>query len=181
MRKDKGFTLVELVVSMVLSSILISGIGIYTIISIRNFRDARAETMAQNESQIVMMALKDKFKSAQDYVEYVGDNIYAVEVLYGDGTDSSYKTYDIAYIFDLSNTDLYIYNGGESDALGIDFSTLNVSNLRRTGLISSYVTNFNVWPGDKGSSLDDIAYIEYDITVGKYTYNQSFNINTRND
>lgn len=177
---NKGFTLIELVVAMVVSSVVISLIGIYTIVGLRNFRDAKAETMAQEESEIIVMAIKDKLKSAKNYQVYSEDNIYAVEIIYGEGTDTDYKSYDCAFVYDSSNTDLYITNNGESDTFGIDFENLDMDELRKTGLISQYVTGFEVTPTNALSAINNIANTYIRTTVGRITYTQSFNIKLRN-
>ena len=92
---NKGFTLVEVVVSVVVSSIVILSIALYTGIGIRQFRNSRVETTAIEEMQIVENVLRDKLKLAKDYKVTESIDFYSLELLCTDGTDSSLTTYEI--------------------------------------------------------------------------------------
>lgn len=177
---NKGFTLIELVVAMVVSSVVISLIGIYTIVGLRNFRDAREETLIQTESEIVMMAIKDKIKSAKDFQVYSDNGIYAVEIIYGAGDNDYYKSYDCAFIYNALDNDLYILNNGESESFGIDFESIDMDDLKKTGLISTYVSGFEITPTTALGAVNNVVNIYIRTSSGRLTYTQSFNVKLRN-
>ncbi len=180
-KSNKGFTLVESVVAITVGSVVITAIALFTMMGVKSFRDARFESMALQESSIVMMPMKDVVKAAVDFKVYEDENMYAFEVLYGRDEEGIYRTYDCAYIYSAAQTDLYVYNAGESDSLGIDFSALNLASLRRSGLISTYVTAFEVTPQTREEAEDDMATLRYTVTVGRSSFDQNFSMRIRND
>lgn len=181
LKSSRGFTIVETVVAMVVGSVVIAGIGLFTVIAIRNFRDSRAETLAQTEAEVIMMSFKDKIKTIQDYKVYQDENYYALEMLCGEDESGVYKLHDCAFIYSPSRTDFYIYDAGENDELSIDFETLDPAVLRRTGLISTYMTDFTVSPEEIGLSVDRVVSVSFKVDVGRASGAQSFSIKMRND
>ena len=85
-----------------------------------------------------------------------------------------------AFIFIPSKHDLYFYNNGEQTALSIDYGALNQDELRRTGLLSDYVTTFEIDPSTKTFAIDKIVTADITITVDRSVFSQTLRVRLRN-
>ena len=177
---NKGFTLVELIVASLVATIVIASIVTYGMIGVQNFKSAKSETSAQNETEIVVMAMRDRIKTAKDFRVYSSDNIRALELLYGDDSESGYTTYDCAFIYSISDTDMYIVTNGESDSMSIDIESIDLESLKRSNLVSRYITDFQISPNKLNECENGIIDIIIQSSVGNQTYQQSFKVKLRN-
>ncbi len=67
---NKGFSLVELLIALVIGSILVAGIGSIMIVSSRSFASTSAEAAMQSSAQIVMDHIQDVVVDANQKVYY---------------------------------------------------------------------------------------------------------------
>ena len=180
---NKGFTLTEVVVAMIVSSIVITCIAVYCLIGIRSFRTVRSESLSQQEADIIMMAVKDKIKTIQNYQVVDNTNYYVFEVLSGVvDADGKYQIADYAFLFDRANTNLYLvsYNDevgylADTEELAFQFnqSELNIEELQQTSLLSQYVTNFQVTPAlIKDVGMKQTVDVSIETTVGNISINR---------
>ena len=185
---NNGFTLTEVLVATIVSSILTVGIAIYTIVGIRNFNSARTETQAQQEADFMMMQIKDKIKTIKDYRVYDTGEYYVLEVICGAVDDSGiYRNADFAFVYDRTNTDMYMlsYNdnvGYRSDPYTVEeadeYFSFDADDIneeaKKTSLLSLYATNFTVRP-DSMANLDEnrTVVVSVEASVGQTTISRS--------
>ena len=76
---------------------------------------------------------------------------------------------------------MYIINNGISDEMSIDIRSLDIESLKRSGLISKYITNFQVSPNKKADCEGKVINIQVESTVGNQKYMQEAMIRIRTE
>lgn len=116
--RNAGFTLVEMLIAMLISLIIISGVGIFMVTATRNYQATDKQVDLQLEAQDVANAISDRILEANNvYYDPKSDDIY-IRIYYGlesGNADKKASKQDILW-FDKSESTLYLFPcNGTSD------------------------------------------------------------------
>ncbi len=168
---NKGFTLVELLISISIASVLIITITSFMSISARTYADLTRTVDLKYESQIVMAQIQDRFIDCNGGIAYENDTIYVVNK----NSDSTKSIY--VYKLDADTNELLFgtTTSDENDDLVSFASSSNVSSL-----MSASVDILNIIAeSDEITSLELITgYVNrdqrYDATQNIFLRNSPF-------
>jgi len=164
MRNQKGFTLVELIVSVAILSVLLVAIMGFVVSGARAYGSVNATVTLQTLSQQAMGQVESYLIDCNGGLAFSGDTLYVVD-RNDDGTTCT------AYVFRLDGTELYF---GKNDDAGKD------SALSSGDLMTRDLAAFTAAPSrssGKASAVDVEMEFEY---RGK-TYSATEHIALRNN
>ena len=148
-RSNEGFTLMELIVTMLVSSIVTAAVAGFLSMGLNYYRRTNAETSLQTESQVAELFLTELLQEAQDYRVFdAGDHpagvSYALEV-----TRNS-KVYVVA-----KKGNALVY--GEVDVSGSPDDTARIHAITSQEMdkvfLAQHVSGFSVIPGTRGDAI----------------------------
>ncbi|MCH5272976.1 MAG: prepilin-type N-terminal cleavage/methylation domain-containing protein [Lachnospiraceae bacterium] len=134
---DGGFSLIELIVTILISSVVIaSALGFLTT-GLKHYRNVNSETMLQMESQTAELFITELFQEATDFKML--DSTIDTEISYAVEVQREGKAYVLALIGD----ELWF---SEVTAAGADGDKLNElkTNGRKKAFLAEYVTDFQI-------------------------------------
>lgn len=183
--KNKGFTIVELIVTIAIMTIVGGAIASFLIVSQRQYNNGVAETSVQYDAQLVANQIHDLLIDAQKGVSYG----YVSEL--ADGSTESGLIIDNSSIGDYDSLELYVYNTDkyyrirwDKDEKKVYYAEALPSTLideDTEALLAEFVTDFSV----DLSELLEKKTIRYSITLAKEvsgrTYTTSHSVKLRND
>lgn len=126
-KQNSGFTLIELIVSILVSSVVILSAVLFLSVCLTNYRDTAAETELMMESQIAVNLIREVVMEATEPVETgeCDDGAYyyiAVKTKGGlDGSDVSGSSYYHLFVHDTKGKHLLYHkeaSGGPVSAVG---------------------------------------------------------------
>ena len=91
---NKGFTLVELIVAVVVSSLAAISIVLIMRMSFTNYRSNQLESQIQIESQVVTEQIKDVIQSCEYYDTYTKDGYEIIEICSYNSKTKGFKYYN---------------------------------------------------------------------------------------
>ncbi|MCM1048049.1 MAG: prepilin-type N-terminal cleavage/methylation domain-containing protein [Clostridiales bacterium] len=103
MNNQKGFTIVELLIGMVILSIVTAALTGFIVSSSKSYAASNTEIVVQQESQLAMNQISDVIIDTTRSVNYVGYT--------ADGSDSEQVLKDADFTKDIEDKCLTIYNG----------------------------------------------------------------------
>ena len=203
MRKNKGFTLVEMIVAFVVSGVLATSVAGLVILTINNYMTTKNEAQVQLEGQTISEYLKSLLHGCEGY--YLFDSRLDVSDFSGDfeciviqtrkhqdfrsanddNSDVSYDPVDGYYFFAIDDSDnsAYLYFDSmtftDSDGKLVEFDDLFIYNKEEDKIYikDDYADSFNELI-EEGIVFDDMNYLgqyttDIDVTPGYYSYNSS--------
>lgn len=175
-KKNGGYSLIELVVTILMSGIIVAAIAGFLTTGLKHYRVVSAETAVQMEAQVVELFVTELFQESQDYHEVTSVSSgydYAV------GVKRDNKTYMLAK------------KGGElhfGEVSGAD-DAAQLASLASKGksqtFLGQYVTAFGL-DSDTAShseartNSNGLVYLELKFEVDGKTYDSSSKISLRN-
>jgi len=175
---NEGFSLIELLVTMLVSSIVTAAVVGFLTVGLNYYRRANAETSLQTESQVTEIFLTELFQEAQNFTvldatAYPSGVGYAVEVI-REGVPYIVAKKGEVLVFgvtDATKTDVT-----ERIEVVTDQSLENV-------FLARYVSVFNVSPVNREQSLslqNGLVKLTMQFTVDGKTYTGTQTVSLRN-
>ncbi len=184
--ENDGFSLVELIVSMLVSMLVISSVVLFITVAMNFYRSTNEELKLQMESQIAMNLIADivietKSDVIMNYITIDGYNYPVLDINTGvfDSVSATTINYHHIIVYD-SNTNRLLYDKYQETA-GVTFvledevrnNILGEGNLKKV-FLADYVTGLNV------TQSGALIQITIDFANGDNTYHATQNINMRN-
>ena len=146
---NEGFSLIEMVVTMLISSIVVAAVAGFMSMGLNYYRRTNAETVLQTESQIAELFLTELLQESQDYtVHDTGDCPAGVSYVLEVTRDG--KPYIVA-----RKGDVLVY--GEADPAKTNV-TERIQEVTDKGLdetfLTRYVSTFTVTPTVRTTAID---------------------------
>lgn len=178
---NKGFTLIELVLAMSISAIIILCISVYSAIGIKEFRNARTETLSQLECRAVASNIEGRLKVASKYRVLEDSEHYIIDMISGIMDESkAYKSINYIYILDKTTNHIYLINNGESvDYINTEYESLNIE-FDKKDILSSYIENISIYPNKSTENEDGYVNILVKASVANASCVQQTKIKIRN-
>lgn len=142
-KNDKGFTLIELIVSMVISSIVIGAMIIFMSTVSKSFMNQENEITLQSEAQVILNQIRECVLSGNN-VKY--DDAYHVLYIYhSDGNEAT--TTDAVQIlwFNDSDKNMYLYDTTIAGKEGIKNNIL-AGVVSKEHWLGEHVSGFSATP-----------------------------------
>ena len=179
---NKGFTLLELVLAMSISAIVIVCIAVYSSTGIKEFRNARTETMSQIECEAVASNIENKLKVASKYRVLENSERYVIDMISGIMDESkAYKNVNYIYVLDKTTNHIYLINNGESnDYINNEYESLNIS-FDKNNTLSNYIESINIYPNSSAEAENGYVNIFVKSTVVNMSCVQQTKIRIRNN
>lgn len=178
MKDNKGFTLIEVLITMIVSTIIIGAIVAYSGIGVSSFRTAETETLVKKENQIVVNSMLNKFRAVKKYRTITGSDREVIDIITGTVDESKiYHNTNYCYII-LNDGGVYLYKLGDSDGenfLSSEDELLN-KDLSKNNLLSN--NSFKIKINELNNNI-----ISIDVTnkVADQSEWQNFTVKTRNE
>lgn len=173
---NKGFSLVELIVTMLISTIITTAVAGFLSMGTQFYRRTNAETVLQTESQIAELFLTELIQEASEYtVLDTTSSPFGV-------TDAVRVVRDGAPVLVVKKGNQLWYGSavGSSDMDQIEY----VAGLGKAeAFLASHVEEFKVTPEDHGKAITDengIVKIDFTFKVDEREYKESAFVSLRN-
>lgn len=190
--KNNGFSLVEVIVSMLIASVIILGIVTFVSVGTNTYRLTNTETQLQKESQIATNLVDDVMIKAVSYEYYDtltvdGATVPTLVVVGSELDEASTEQYYYAMILDTKQHKLYFTKEKVSDAVETtvlqwaqEAANDQIHSLSPS-LLANYITNMIVTPGTSSSNTDGIVSVTLELELGGKTFSNFSTISLRND
>lgn len=142
-RNNSGFTLVELILVMAITSIIIGAITVFMSASSRSYKAAESEISLQTEAQTIMNQISECVLEGNN-VEY-NESLRTLSIYHNDD-DITTTTDPLEIIwFNQTNKNMYLYNTtiGDKDTI---FDSISAGVVSLENLLGEYVDDFSVMP-----------------------------------
>ncbi len=174
---NQGFSLIELVITMLISGVVVAAVAAFLTLGTRMFYSMDAETMLQSESQIAELFLTELFQESDNYeviddTTYPSDVTFAVKVLRNGVTS----------VVIVKENELWYGNNiadGEGGAMIADVKDLGKSG----AFLASQVESLSISPTSHTAAvLNEQGLVKMDFTFKADTreYTESAFISLRN-
>lgn len=178
-RSNEGFTLIELVVTMMISSVVVAAVAGFLAMGLNYYRRTNAETALQTESQVAELFLTELLQESQSYVVYeAGD--YPAGVSYA----AEITRDGVAYI--VARKGEVLVFGEVVDQAETDV-TERIQSVSSKGLeevfLARYVQNFTMSPTDRSVAVDTyngLVRMELSFSVDGKVYSSLSTVTLRN-
>ena len=185
MYKNKGYTLVEMIVAITVGAILAVGLTTLFIMSLQSNKTTRAAATVQIESQTISQNLKPILMSASEYDTMSNGDILVLEIKtryrydfrnIDEEGNISFSPIDGYYYFIVDQSTKKAFIKFESEKIE-DVSTIDTSSMDNYYL-GQYITSFNITPNTmKVDSVKNTEEPDYTINI---TFYFNFNGYTQN-
>lgn len=182
---NKGFTLVELIVGMLIAAIVMLAAASLTAAGSNLFRNGSSEVNLSVESETALSFISDILKESKDYIYYpsvaTDSGRYKVlMVLVSENGDDYHDTIvfnesESLLCFDKKKTD----GDTKLDSVSLNEIKNICTNSGRNNYLSMYVKNFIVTPDNYEDATDSIKLQLY-FENGKSEYESSILVQSRN-
>jgi prepilin-type N-terminal cleavage/methylation domain-containing protein len=194
-KDNRGFSLIELIVSLAVASIVILAIGTLMSVGTRSYYSTNTETELQKESQIAMNQLNDLLIKTQDYkylTDFQVDGV-SVPILVITGSEDDDVGNAVVYyyviIFDKSRNQLLFRKSKKAN-----FAPITMVNLddwlhavvrievqsTTPSLLAKYIQELTISPTNSTSDNQGVVQVTLDLALGEKTYSTFSSISFRN-
>lgn len=176
---NKGFTLVELLVTMLISSIVTMAVAGFLSMGLQFYNKTNAETELQTESQVAELFLTELLQESEDYRAIsVGEGhpdgvTYALEVKRGDSTYLTIKKGGVLLFAKLD----------EPEASDLEKISEVISKEQENTFLAKHVTDFLVVPETRSKAIDEmggLVNLQLSFSVSEKNYTGNATIALRN-
>ncbi len=177
-KDNKGFTLVELIIVMAISSILMASISIFLFTGSQYFQLAKSEVDVQSEAQAVMNQVKDRVLECNNLDDYDASSnqfvLYSISEIQNPSGTGVVSQIDKKEIFWLDTTEgkLYYRALKGADIAGVSVPFPNAS--KNKYLLAEYITGIDV------IRTDNIVTVQISLEQGGRAYTVKDTIKLRN-
>ena len=178
---DKGFTLVEIVVSMMITSITIAAILVYNYTGIKSYKNSKAETMALLEERQAISHIVNNIKRANDFRYDNTADMSIIQVVTGDSSDiMEYRPTLYSYILDKSSDKLYIV---QSDWNGSFYSAEDASGIKldKKNLLCNGVNEISLSEQSIQDMVGNNVKLKVSTGIDRYQKSEEVTIKFRNE
>lgn len=182
MRKgnDKGFTLVELILVMAISTIIIAALIMIMSTSSMSYQSQESEISVQMEAQAVMNQITNLVIEANN-ISYDGSN--TLTICHLDADPGTFDRKEVIW-FDSANRKLYLFHIGDSSKQYDMEEAINHGTKLSDHLLGEYVTSFEVSPDsfvyDRTGKESTTLCVKVEMENGGKAYSVTGNIGLRN-
>lgn len=174
-RSNKGFTLMELIVTMLISSIVTAAVAGFFSMGLNYYRRTNAETALQTESQVAELFLTELFQESQ-YYQYYEETSCPTGVTSAVELERDGNLYIVA-----QKGECLVY--GQVTDTGVEASA-RIQQITDESLdevfLARYVDTFSVEPSNRADSINSDYYnglvkltLEFDADGWSYTGTQT--------
>ena len=190
LKNNRGFTLVELLVSLLVSSMVILSASLFLSATIRTYNYSNTEVSLQMESQIALNLLENlviestecEYDDAYVY-QADSDNSYVCTLFEIYSTDESGNSILYLIIHDAEDSMLLLkkldLTGGVS-ADDIKNTVKEAIEAEKPALLANYVTKLKVSPASLDTDTEGLVRIDIELEYNDKTYTSSTSISLRN-
>lgn len=170
-RSNKGFTLMELIVTMLISSVVTAAVAGFFSMGLNYYRRTNAETALQTESQVAELFLTELFQESQYYQYYEGTacptGVTSAVELERDG-----NLYIVA-----QKGEYLLYGKVTAPTAEARIQQITDESLDKV-FLARYVDTFGVEPANRGDAINNLnglvkLTLEFDADGWSYTGTQT--------
>ncbi len=174
---DDGFSLMELIVTMLVSSIVIAATAGFLSAGMRYYQNANAETIVQTESQIAELFLTELLQESKDYKEL---SVAGTDATYALMVKRAISGTDVVSVVVLKDSQLWYADVTE----GTDAAMINavITAGKANAFLADHVTQTDVIPDDWSTAAGNkgLLNLKLKFNVSGKTYTETATVSLRN-
>lgn len=176
MSSDRGYSLIELVVTILMSSVVMIAVVGFLTAGLRHYRNVNSETLLQMEAQVTDLFLTELFQEAQDF-RVMDSSVYPTGISYAVEVKRDGTTYALA----LNEGELWIAEVTAGNDAG---NLLELQSKGRAGaFLAQYVDSMQIASGtfsEAVNSWNSLVNVRVAFKADTKTYNSDILVSLRN-